>query len=268
MDKQTAVDLIQPTREKLINAFPQYVSLITSVPIHLLSEENKLEERNQIATELEATSKNEIVNTAAETIFTSKGIAVIIYYQHLSRKRFIHFLLHEFGHVISIYSSRDLFSEAEEETRTGRMSSLSEGAGVWGELIAETIAYRIENGKANPVPIENVYRLQEELDASVNSGLFNPYSFAFFCAKYFEDPTIVLFRSFNSSNIVGAANCNDGIIPYLEATLQVVSTQLSREDYWRIDRHTLMSLGVCIKNLYDYCFKKLFSDSNDLCDMI
>ena len=259
MDKRVALNQIGTAKARLDEYFPQYKDIIEGTSIYLLPKENQLEERNQIAVELGAKSKVNIENTAAETINGSKATAIIVYFETLNQEQFVHFLFHEFGHVLSLNSNRTLYAEALKATESKNITSFSAGFAVWGELIAEAIAFRVEGKMPDDVPSTAVIRIQQELDAAVNVSLFNPYPFSCFCARYFEDPTIVLYRANNPDSIIGTNNCEKEIIPLLKEALSVVSMQLNQKKYWIIDRQTIISLGRIVEALFDYCFfRELF----------
>lgn len=258
MDSRDALNQISTAKVRLNEVFPQYKDIIEGTSIYLLPEENKLEERNRIAIELGAQSKPDVENTVAETIYGSKATAILVFFEPLDHDRLNHFLFHEFGHVFSLISNRALYTEALKDSESKNYTSLSAGANVWSELIAEAVALRVEGGKPDAVPTNAVMELQRELDAAINVGRFNPYSFSYYCARYFEDPTIVSYRSNNPDSIIGTENCDQKIIPVLEETLRVVSMQLSQEEYWIIDRQTLNSLGRIVEVLFDYCFVRQF----------
>lgn len=253
MKKQDALKMVGPAKAKLIAAFPQYAQLIEDTEVYLLSSKDKTDKRNGIAAELSARPKAAIVDTASEAIAGKDRFAVVMYYQDIRPTLFVHYLFHEFGHVISIDANRELFSEAQEDVDQDKDTPLRNGSALWSELIAEVIAYRAEDGEPDSNSWEATARIEALMDEAVNTGYFEPYPFAFYCAMFFEDPTIIAYLYRHPDAAVGANNCDDAIMPYLENALQTVAVQLDKEKYWIIDRKSLCDLGNCVNDLWDYC---------------
>lgn len=253
MKKQSALSLIGPAISKIRSAFSQYDTLIDSTAIYLFPNQNRLFHRNELAEKLGARRKADLDDTSCEAILGKDGYAVIIYYQLVNEINLPHFLYHEFGHVISLLACKELFMEAEATIDNGELNPLRSGMSVWSELIAKAIAYRIENAAPSPVTWEATKQIELLLDEAVNDGKFSPYPFAFYCAMFFEDPTILSYFCKYPNAAVGADHCDDEIVPLIQDALSITKKQLEKPDYWVISRDTLNGYGECVDSLWDYC---------------
>lgn len=256
MKKQDAERLIQPVKARLIKEFPQYAARIEGTAVFLISSQNKLEKRNQFASEIGAGLKNEVNKTAGESLIGPEQAAVVMYYQSVQAKDFRHFLLHEFGHILTYYATKELFYEAEKDGELDRDTPIRNGMAVWSELIAEVIAYRTDDDMPYNSLIEANARIESYMDQAVNSGYFEPYWFAFYCAMFFEDPIIIDYSIKHEYAAIGANHCDDEILPLIQAALSIIVDQLDKEEYWSIDRKTLYKLGNCVDDLWEYCAQK------------
>jgi hypothetical protein len=256
MKKQEAEVLIQSAKSRLIKEFPQYTTRIEDTAVFLISSKNKLEKRNQIAAELGAPLKGKVYRTAGESLIGPEHAAVVMYYQSIQAEDFLHFLFHEFGHILSHYASMELFLEAKEDGDYGRDTPIRSGMAVWSEFIAEVIAYRTDDGLHYPTLWEAHARIESYMDEAVNSGYFEPYWFAFYCAMFFEDPIIVDYGINHQYAAIGADHCDDEVLPLIQSTLSVLFDQLDTEEYWAINRRALNKLGKCVNDLWDFCAKK------------
>ena len=253
MKKYEAEPMVESAKATLTKMFPQYAELIADTQVYLLTSTNKVEKRNRIAEELAAPKINNLEDTAGQTIVGAERYAIIMFYPSIHAEEFTHYLYHEFGHVISNRACRALFDKAQEYLDLNRDTPLRSGMAVWSELVAEVIAYRAENAPPSPIAWYAAKRMEVLMDAAVNSGFFSPYDFAFYCAMFFADPTIVAYMEAHPHAAVGANHCDDEIMPRIEAALIVIDEQLSKEEYWVIAQEQLVELGKCVNNLWDYC---------------
>ena len=256
MRKQNAESLIAPAKARLTEVFPQYAELIADTPVYLLTSTDKADKRNKIAEELSAPKRYDLCDTAGMTIVGVERYAVIMFYPDINDYEFTHFLYHEFGHVISIYACRELSDEAQNDYDLKKDTPLCSGQSVWSELIAEAIAYRVEDGPPSAISWDATDRIRKWMDEAVNSGYFQSYPFAFYLAMFFEDPTIIAYLYRHPNAAVGADHCDDEIMPLIEAALCVPRDQLSEDEYWIISRQRLIEFGNCVNDLWDYCAEK------------
>ncbi len=253
MKRIEAEAMIAPVKERLKAAFPKYANLVDETSVHLLKSNDNEEQRRQIAAELKARYKEPESETAGETVVGELGFAIEMYYQRISKEVFKHYLLHEFGHVISINACKELYDEAQEDGDYNRDTPLRSGVALWSELIAEVIAYRLEDGEKTPVSWNALTSIEALMDEAVNAEIFAPYPFAFYCAMFFEDPVILDYIEQYPNAAVGTNHCEDSIMPFIEASLTRIDNQLFQEEYWIINRQDLVELGNCVNDLWDYC---------------
>ncbi len=256
MKRIEAEAMIAPVKERLKAAFPKYANLVDETSVLLLKSNDNEEQRRQIAAELKARYKEPESDTAGETVVGELGFAIEMYYQRISKDVFKHYLLHEFGHVISINACKELYDEAQEDGDYNRDTPLRSGVALWSELIAEVIAYRLEDGEVTPVSWNALTRIEALMDEAVDGDAFAPYPFAFYCAMFFEDPVILNYIEQYPNAAVGTNHCEDGIVPHIEACLTRIDNQLFQEEYWTINRQDLVELGNCVNDLWDYCWHR------------
>ena len=252
MRKRDAEPRVAPVKEQLIIAFPQFADLIEQTPVHLISKRT-IARRNQIADELEADAKSNFSDTAAEAFVGKNGYAVILYYEHIHERDFEHFLFHEFGHVISIHVNKDLFDEAQRDIARDNDTAIRIGASVWCEFIAEAIAYIAEDGDPTGDIFAINWKLERLIGEAVNGGYLEPYPLAFYLAMMFTDPTIEAYLQTHPNAALGLNDCDDEVIPYIEELLLVLNEQTKKDDYYVIERETLMELGARLDDLWGYC---------------
>jgi len=253
MDKNKASEMIQSAQKKVELYFPQYKSLINDISVYLSSSKDKLQTRNQIAREIGAKEETEINDIAGQGIIGKNHYAIIMFFEEIQSFEFTHYLYHEFGHIISIVSCKDLFNEAELEINEGKETLLRKGISIWSEFIAEVIAYRVEEAEPLSLPWVITDKLEALMDKAVNDKYFDFYPFAFYCAIFLEDPTIDMLRYEHPCAAFGADNCDDKIMPYIEKALNILATQLGKEEFWMIDKTTVCDLGKCHNDLWNYC---------------
>lgn len=57
---------------------------------------------------------------------------------------------------------------------------------------------------------------------------------------------------------MGINRCDNEIVLPIENILAILSQQISKAEYWIIDRETLIALGECFNDLWDHCSLKRF----------
>lgn len=256
MRKKDAEPRIAPAKEQLIIAFPQLADLIEQTPVHLISKRNLTERRNKIADELGADEKTKVADTTAEAIVGERGYAVLLYYEHIRDNELEHTIYHEFGHILSIHANPKLHEEVRLDISMDYDTVLRSGSSVWSEFIAEAIAYIVEDGEPNGDIFAINWRLEHLMDEAVNSGYLEPYPLAIYLATMFENPTVDLYLQSHPGAGLGLNNCEDEVVPLLENILMVLSEQLKKDDYYRIERETLEQLGRAVDELWGYCLDR------------
>lgn len=266
--KKDAETQAAEVRESLKQVFPSLVCLIENTPVYLISNKDSLLKRNQIAAEIKADDRNSIADTAAEVLVGKDGTAIIVYYSRIDEHLFKHYLRHEFGHVVFISVCRDLFEKVRRDIAMDKDTPIRNGAALWTELIAEVFAYRAEGNSFCPCPCFAAEQAERFMDEAVNTGAFNPYPMAFYLAMFFEDPEILYYQEKHPNAAVGANHCDDEIMPIIERTLNIVIRLLDKDDFWIISEEELTSVGHCVNELWDYCWRRkderLFERLSDL----
>ena len=259
---------IAEVEESIVAVFPSLAEIIESTPVYLISNKDSLLKRNQIAAEIKADDRNSVADTAAEVLVGKDGIAVIVYYSRIDKYLFKHYLRHEFGHVVFISACRTLFEKVRSDIALDKDTPIRNGAALWTELIAEMCAYRAEKNNFCPCPYFAAEQAERFMDEAVNTEEFNPYPMAFYIAMFFEDPEILYYQDKYPNAAVGANHCDDEIMPSVERTLNGVVRLLDKDDFWIISEEELTSVGNCVNELWDYCWRRkderLFERLSDL----
>ena len=253
MNKQIATSLIEPAKEQVKRAFPQYSELIDDTPVYLISSRNALKRRNEIAEELGAPVKESFEDTAGETLIGSGAFAVVMLYDRIRDYEFSHFLLHEFGHVISCYANASLFAKVQADCDNDRDTPLSSASGLWSEFIAEAIAYRMEDVPPRYDFFDAAKQMEHLADEALCGMSFQSYPFAFYCAMLFEDPVVQAYLLNHQGAAIGMNHVDDAVMPLVEAELNALFKQVDKDEYWIINESDMRAIGECVDDLWEYC---------------
>lgn len=266
--KNVAQEQVFNVKNELKNTFPELTDLICNTPVYLLSGQNKVMSRNRIAEEIGADGRSSVIDTAAEVLVGKNNFAIIMYYTRIPKYLFKHFLLHEFGHVASIFHCKSIYDKVQKEIELDSDTELRSGASLWSELVAEAFAYRVEGNRFAPYGGYSELQAERLMDEAVNVDAFEPYPFAFYLAMFFEDPEILYYRDKYPNAAIGANHCDDEIMPIIEKTLNVVVRLLDKDDVWNVSEMELTSVGKCVNELWTYCWHKkeinIFEQISDL----
>jgi hypothetical protein len=196
-----------------------------------------------------------------------KKNAVVVYYQTIANETdFYHFLVHEFGHVISICANKAIYESVQNDIRNNVETERRAGSSIWSECVAEYIALDINRQEPAQITWAATDEMQHYLDLSVGNDHFDPYSLAFFLAMYYNDPTIESYLSRYPGAAIGLDKYDDDLLELMKDVINVIGEQFCKEKYWIIDEETLNKLGVCCENFWNYC--ELHSFSRKLSELV
>lgn len=257
MKKAEAETIANEAKERVEAVFPQYSKLIDSTPIILSSSRDKEKVISRLAATVGADYDPATPGTRAEALVGTNGNAIIIFYFSIDERQLPRVIYHELGHIISVCSCNNLIAEARQDIVEKRDTLLGNGVSLWNEFITEVIAYRVEGYVQRNTWHAN-FIMERLIDEAVNEERFNQYPFAFYCAMRLVDPAVAAFLNEHPSSSAGMDRCDDEIVPLIENTLAILSQQINKAEYWIIDRKTLIALGECFNDLWDYCSLKRF----------
>ena len=253
MNKQSATPLIAPAKEQVKRAFPQYSELIDDTPVYLIPSRNALKRRNEIAEELGAPIKESFEDTAGETIIGNGAFAIVMLYDCIRDYDFTHFLLHEFGHVISCYANASLFAKVQADCDNDRDTPLTSASCLWSEFIAEVIAYRIEDAPPKQFVFDEADKMERLADEALCGKIFQSYPFAHFCAMFFADPSVQDYLYDHQCAAIGMNHLDDDVMPLVKTAMDTLFNQIDKDVYWIIDEPDMRTIGECVDDLWEYC---------------
>ena len=258
--KQSALPLINRAKSETMHCFPQYAEMIAKLGVHLISKTHALEKRNEIAASIGAFELFDMPRDHMETLIGDTQDAVAVYYQTIKdESEFVHYLIHEFGHVISIRASFDVYQEVQKDIAYDIDSKRRAGASIWSEFIAEYIALQVENQPPQEITWGETDRLQWYLDQAVGSGSFDYYPYAFYLANYFGNQTIYAYLMRNPGAAIGFNNYDDALVEISGRAVNTLGEQILKDEYWIIDFETLEKLGDSFNEFWDFCELAEFS---------
>ena len=258
--QQSALPLIDRAKAKTIQCFPEYAGMIGKLDVHLISKTHALEKRNEIAASIGAFELFDTPRDHMETLIGDARDAVAVYYQTLKDEyRFVHYLIHEFGHVISIRASYDVYQEVQKDIAYDVDSKRRAGASIWSEFIAEYLALQVENRPPQEISWGETERLEWYLDHAVGKGNFDYYPYAFYLANYFGNQTICAYLMRNPGAAIGFDKYDDALVEINGRAVNTLAEQILKDDYWKIDFKTLEKLGDCFDEFWDFCELMEFS---------
>ena len=254
LTQKAALPLIETAKSKMINVFPECKEMICDTEVHLISQPNTLKKKNEIAANIGAPELQKLTPDHMETLIGETQNAIVVYYLTIDdESNFVHYLIHEFGHVISIRAIYDLYRDIQNDTALDIESKRRAGSAIWSEFIAEYIALDVDPTKLHNISWEVTDLLQHYLDEAVDKGYFDTYWFSFYLANYYNDTTIKDYLRRYPGAAIGLDKYDDDLLEILSRVIALLNEQLCKDDYWIIDEKTLVNLGDSFDELWAYC---------------
>ena len=198
-----------------------------------------------------AWNKQDLIDAAGGVIVGDNGYADVFCYDVVKPKNACHTIYHEFGHVISIEAYRDLLLEVFQDIDSDRDTLLRSGNALWSEFIAEAIAYIVEDDEYSFDFKHAMLLMEHWMDKALRQGEFDPYWLAFYCASYIKSPALAQYLSRHEGEAIGAQDFDDDLLQLIANALGILKRQLKRNNYWKIDRKTLCTVGRHINDICD-----------------
>ena len=256
MTIHTLQSLVPQVKAQFIETYPGSTAIIQSTDVRILSERNRTAERQKIFDFCKARFRDDKPNEGEGVIGAAHAAVILYAHTFKSHTRFKHVLLHELGHIYSLSLIKELFHESEADTLANRDTLIRSGMCFWSEFIAETIAYIADDADTFPPMQREIARMEQLIDEALYSGYLDPYSLAFYMAMSFENPAIIAWSEAHENQIPLSNRCDDEAITLISTLSNVLGQQWEKDDYIRIDRATLETVGQCVEDLWDYCSRR------------